>query len=330
MKSTYSLIPLFLGASLSAQELTTEPAQESLSPILMFVADRSSADAAAPRIRALIERVGAEHLRVDNYDLQLLRSTGCFGSTDLQSVMTSFITALSEKEVAELRPFLTVCSDMCQSMDDLSETLKGVHDKRSADMAAEMADSFRSYMASCSERVAALPQPSTESARMELNLKYRLAIRRSTASLLQVWGELALRSPEYYESERLVEGLMVVRDVLENMNMQVDPSVIPGVMKAAGSMQSLMQQWIAVISLVRDKDSADAAAVQLTRLRRELATVAMHAGVSRSYEEDLFLFHPILEVKAHVIDRVAHYLQEEVTPAYYGSESLRKVLEHED
>jgi hypothetical protein len=123
---------------------------------------------------------------------------------------------------------------------------------------------------------------------------------------------------------------MVVRDVLENMNMQVDPSVIPGVMKAAGSMQSLMQQWIAVISLVRDKDSADAAAVQLTRLRRELATVAMHAGVSRSYEEDLFLFHPILEVKAHVIDRVAHYLQEEVTPAYYGSESLRKVLEHED
>lgn len=330
MKTSFSLIPLFLGASLSAQELTAEPSQESLSPILMFVADRPSADAAAPRIRSLIERVGAERVYVDSYDLQLLRSTGCFGSADLQAVMNGFITGLSNQEVAELRPFLAVCSDMCLAMNDLTETLKNVHNKRSADDAAEMADTFRAYMTSCGERVAALPQPSTESARMELNMKYRLAIRRSTSSLLQVWGELALRSPEYYKSERLVEGLMVVRDVLENMNMQVDPSVIPGVMRAAGSMQSLMQQWIAVISLVRDKDSADAAAVQLARLRRELASVAMHAGVSRSYEEDLFLFHPALEVKAHVIDRVAHYLQEEVTPAYYGSECLRKVLEHED
>ena len=123
MKTSFSLIPLFLGASLSAQELTAEPSQESLSPILMFVADRPSADAAAPRIRALIERVGAERVYVDSYDLQLLRSTGCFGSADLQAVMNGFITGLSNQEVAELRPFLAVCSDMCLAMNDLTETL---------------------------------------------------------------------------------------------------------------------------------------------------------------------------------------------------------------
>ncbi|MDO5463332.1 MAG: hypothetical protein Q4F40_00215 [Akkermansia sp.] len=304
--------------------------QVSLSPILMYVADRNSADAAAPRIAALIQQKGVAGITVDSADIMLLHGTSCFGSVELQQVMEPFIPKPTSGVLMELKPHLSILTDMCQAMEDLSVTLEEVKDKTTADAASEMLESFVAYMTSCSDKIAELPLPEDEETRMELRMRYLMGIRRSTSRFLQSWAALESRDAGYYQSELLVESLLSVRDVLENMDMQVDPEAIGKVMSAADKFKPLMQQWIAVVSLVRDKDSATVAAIQLHRLQGMLRDMAAENGLSRSFEEDLFLASPELEVLVHIMDRITHYLQEEVQPPCYGSERLQQVLEHED
>ena len=326
MKPIFSLLTLAMAAPMAVAQ--HQPA--SLSPILMYVADRQSADAAAPRIQSLIERVGVHQLKAEPYDLLLLRGTSCFGSTELQKVMRPFLPQPNEAELAEVKPFVSPLAEMWQAMEDLTTLLNAVKDKPSADAAANMLETFTLFMASCSEKLAALSTPNAGAAQRELRMLYLTGKRRHTARLLQAWGALALRHADYYESPRLIEGLLAVRDVLENMNMQVDPEAIPSVMKATRELRPIMQQWVAVISMVQDRNSADVAALQLARLNGQMRDIVRNTGVSRSYEEDMFLFSPELEVLVHIMDRVTHYLQDEVQPAFFGSSRLRQTLEHED
>lgn len=326
MKPLLSLSTLFLSGLLLAAP--QEPT--SLSPILMYVADRAGADAAAPRIRRIIEREGVAQLKVEPYDLLLLRGTSCFGSPALQQVMRPFIPPPTEEELAAVEPFLTTFNEMWQAMDDLAALLEGVQDKAMADAAAEQLFSFAPFMSSCAEKFAALEFPGPESARRELRMRYLTGTRTHTSRLLQAWGRLALRNADYYNSEHLVEGLLAVRDVLENMDMQVDPAAIPAVMQVTAQVRPLMQQWVAVVALVQDRASADVAARQLMRIREQMRTITRNAGLSRSYEEDIFLFSPELEVLVHIMDRISHHLEEEVKPPCFGSSTLRSALEHED
>lgn len=302
----------------------------SLTPILMYVADRDSADAAAPRVAALISQAGAVPLRVDPYDLLLLRSNACFGSVALQKVMASYMPQLSAQALAEMQPHLEQLEKMWQAMDDLTSTLNGVQDSQSAHLAAEMLESFLPYMMSCSEKMAALTLPSDVMARRELRLRYLAGTRRSTAALLRAWADLQQRDAEFYHSERLMESLLGVRDVLENMDMRVDPDAIPAARAAARKLLPLTRQWIAVAALIRDADTASAAAVQLGRLQEQMRAAAFDAGLNRSFEEDLFLISPELEVQVHVMDRITHFLQDEVNPPCFGSARLQETLEHED
>ncbi len=326
MKPLLPLLPL-----LSVGLLNAAPQPEtSLSPILMFVADAASADAAAPRIQHIIESKGAAQLKVDPYDLLLLRCTACFGSEALQKVMRPFIPAPTEEEKAFVQPYLVHLTEMWQAMDDLALSLNNVQDKASADAAAEQLFSFAPFISSCAEKLAALESPEEHAVARELRLRYFTGTRHHTAVFLQAWGALAQRNAEYYDSSRLLEGLLTVRDVLENMGMQVEPDAIPRVVEASAKLRPLLRQWIALLALVQDKDSADAVAAQFQRLRVQMSEVSRNAGLSRSFEEDLFLYSPELEVLVHIMDRVTHYLQEEVKPPCYGSSRLSEALEHED
>lgn len=322
---------LSLSALICSGVLAAAPQESvSLTPILMYVADHAGAEAAAPRIQRIIEREGVAQLKVEPYDLLLLRATSCFGSKALQQVMHPFITPPSEEELTAVEPFLSTFNQMWQAIDDLASLLEGVHDKTSADAAAEQLFSFAPFMSSSAEKFASLQFPGTDSVRRELRLRYLSGTRKHTSRLLQAWGRLALRDADYYNSEQLVEGLLAVRDVLENMDMQVDPTAIPAVMQVTEQALPLMQQWVAVVSQVQDRASADVAARQLQRIREKMHAIARQSGLSRSYEEDIFLFSPELEVLVHIMDRISHYLEDEVSPPCFGSASLREALQHED
>lgn len=339
MKRLFPLI-ILLAAALHAQEATsstsTQAPQEqqadkiSLSPILMFVADKNTAEAAAPRIRRLIGNRDPRSVNIDINDLILLRSTACFGSETLREVMAPFIPTPSEEELSMLEPHLELLENLWQAMDDMTSSLQTVTDKPSADAAADMLESFTAYVASISDKIAELSPPIEPMVSAELRLRYISGTRMCTSRFLQSWGVLAAQSPEYYGSERLIESLLSVRDVLENMDMQIDPEAIPHVMTIVRELRPLMRQWIAVISLVRDRNSADAAAIQLHRINTRMRDVAMQSGLSRSFEEDIFLFSPELEMLVHIMDRISHHLADEVKPPFYGSQRLQEALEHED
>ena len=336
------LIPLIslLAAPLCAQEVSppasAQAPQEqqaekiSLSPILMFVADRNTAEAAAPRIRRLIKDIDPALVQIAPHDFIMLRSTACFGSESLRKVLAPFIPTPSDDELGALRPHLKLLENLWQAMDDMTGSLNTVTDKRSADAAADMLESFTTYVASLSEKIAELPPPVETMISAELRLRYITGTRMCTSRFLQSWGMLAAKSPEYYGSERLIESLLMVRDVLENMDMQVDPEAIPHVMAMSRELRPLMRQWIAVVSQVRDRDSANVAGIHLRRIRDKMRELAMQSGLSRTFEEDIFLFSPELEMLVHIMDRISHHLAEEVHPPFYGSQPLQDALEHED
>lgn len=330
MKKTLLTLSFSALAAMAQEPATPPPTQGSLSPILMYVADRSSADKAAIQVNELIKQLGTDKIKVDPYDLMLLRAGSCFGSTALQQAMAPFLPAIQADEAAEIEPYLATLNEIWQAMDDMSATLNGITDARTAHDAAETLENFVPFMSSCAEKICTFSTPEQIAARRELNIVYKVGNRVRVARFLQAWGHLITRSENYYDSERLIEALLGVRDVFENMGMQIDPHAIPAVMKVADELKGLMQQWVKQITLVNSYTSAQQAAPHLQSVKDKIKTVSITAGLNKSHEEDLFLYSPELELLAHVMDRISHYLQEEVNPPFYGSADLQSVLEHED
>lgn len=332
-KTLSSLSFSFAALSLAAQDMppaSTTEQQNSLSPILMYVADKNSADAAAPKVNDMLQQLGEDCIKVDPYDLMLLRTTSCFGSTALQKAMAPLLPELTDDEQAAIQPFLAQLNNLWQAIDDISATLNSISDTNSANQAAEILENFVPYSSLCAEKMCTMASPEQAAARIELHLIYKTGNRIRASRFLQAWAQLVHRAPDYYHSSRLINALVGVRDVFENMGMQIDPDTIPSVMKVAASLRGFMQQWVKEISSVKDRQSADIAANKIQAIRERVAAVAREAGITRSHEEDLFLYTPELELLSHILDRITHYLQDEAQPPFFGSAALRDVLEHED
>lgn len=302
----------------------------SLTPLLMYVANREGADLVAPRIEALIANVPHDKVIIDKFDRMLLETTGCFGSAKLSKVLSPFIVTQAAEEMPEIAQHMALLHEMWSMFEELTEAIERVNSPESAEIAAERLSSFKPFMITWSRAVSQVPEPESEEAKSLLRMKYLMETRPRIGNLLQAWANLALRDSQYYQSSRLVEGLQDVCDVLENMDMAADPDVMPALAETSAKLIPLLHQWIGVISLVRDKDSADAAAPHINRLHAQMAVVMEEAALSRVHEKDLFNVSPRFELLAHVCDRIMHYLLDEVSPPCFGSEKLKAALQHED
>ena len=312
----------------SSTDKTTEDI--SLTPLLMYVANREGADLVAPRIEALIANVPHDKVIIDKLDRMLLETTGCFGSAKLSKVLSPFIVTQAAEEMPEITQHMALLHEMWSMFEELTEAIERVNSPESAEIAAERLSSFKPFMITWSRAVSQVPEPESEEAKSLLRMKYLMETRPRIGNLLQAWANLALRDSQYYQSSRLVEGLQDVCDVLENMDMAADPDVMPSLAETSAKLIPLLHQWIGVISLVRDKDSADAAAPHINRLHAQMAVVMEEAALSRVHEKDLYNVSPRFELLAHVCDRIMHYLLDEVSPPCFGSEKLKAALQHED
>lgn len=312
----------------SSTDKTTEDI--SLTPLLMYVANREGADLVAPRIEALIANVPHDKVIIDKLDRMLLETTGCFGSAKLSKVLSPFIVTQAAEEMPEIAQHMALLHEMWSMFEELTEAIERVNSPESAEIAAERLSSFKPFMITWSRAVSQVPEPESEEAKSLLRMKYLMETRPRIGNLLQAWANLALRDSQYYQSSRLVEGLQDVCDVLENMDMAADPDVMPSLAETSAKLIPLLHQWIGVISLVRDKDSADAAAPHINRLHAQMAVVMEEAALSRVHEKDLYNVSPRFELLAHVCDRIMHYLLDEVSPPCFGSEKLKAALQHED
>ncbi|MBE6418646.1 MAG: hypothetical protein E7031_00785 [Akkermansiaceae bacterium] len=330
MKNPLGLALLSFAAPvvLSAQEQSADTV--SLTPLLMYVADYHSAEAVAPRVEALLASTPAGKIVIDEFDRSILEATGCFGSPQLSRVLAPYIEQLPAEDMPDIAQHMALLHEMWNVLDQLALVLETVNSDETAEHAADILLQFKPFMYSWSQAVAQVQEPEADAAKRRLRMAYLVETRPRIGRLLNTWGDLALRDPEYYGSERLVEGLQDVCDVLENMGMAADPDVMPALATATRELIPLLNQWLGVISLVRDKDSADVAAVHIMRLHHQMSAVMQKASLSRVHEKDLFNVSPRFEVLAHVCDRIMHYLLEEVNPPCYGSEKLFNALQHED
>lgn len=330
MKRALSILALTLPAPLTATAAELQPDQVSLTPVLMYVADRQSADAAAPRIARIIANTPVDKLVIDDFDKNLLEATGCFGSIELSRALAPMIAQIPAEEMPEIAQHMALLNEMWTMLDQVTLALQTVKSREDAEIAASVLESFKPFMFTWSQAVAQVPEPESELARKRLRMEFLVETRPRIGKLLNAWAELALRDAEYYGSRKLVEELQNVCDVLDNMDMAADPDVMPALATTARKLIPLLNQWLGVISLVHDKDTADAAAPHIVRIHREMVQVMQSAALSRVHERDLFNVSPRFEVQAHICDRIMHYLMEEVSPACFGSEKLKAAFEHED
>ncbi len=321
-----------LGSTIPLTAIAAEPDQDavSLSPLLMYVADRNSADMIAPKVQAVIDKTPIENIVLDEFDRTLLDATGCFGSESLSRALSPLIQPVPAEDMPEIAQHMALLYEMWNMFDQLTIAISEVDSVEDAESAAQLLDSFKPFMYSWSQAVSRLPEPEDLQARRRLRMEYMVQTRPRIGKLLNAWGDLALRDAEYYGSSHLVEGLQGVCDVLENMDMAADPDAMPALATTARKLIPLLNQWLGVISLVHDKDSADAAAPHITRIHLQMKELMREAELSRVHERDLFHVSPRFEVQAHICDRIMHYLLDEVTPPCYGSEKLKAALQHED
>lgn len=330
MKRVLSILALTLPAQFTATAAERQPDQVSLTPVLMYVADRQSADAAAPRVARILASTPADRIAIDEFDKNLLEATGCFGSVELSKVLAPMIAQVPAEEMPEIAQHMALLHEMWAMLDQVTLALDTVKSPEDAEVAANVLESFKPFMFTWSQAVAQVPEPDNDLARKRLRMEFLIETRPRIGKLLNAWAELALRDAEYYGSRRLVEELQNVCDVLDNMDMAADPDVMPALATTARKLIPLLNQWLGVISLVRDKDTADAAAPHIIRIHEQMVRVMREASLSRVHERELFHVSPKFEVQAHICDRIMHYLMEEVSPACFGSEKLKAALEHED
>ena len=330
MKRTFGLtfLSLVTPALLHAQEENTDTV--SLTPLLMYVADYAGEEAVAPRVAALIEQTPKEKLVIDEFDRVLLESTGCFGSVQLSNALAPFLELPPAEDMPEIAQHMALLHEMWNMFDQVTQALELIKTKEDAEIAANILESFKPFMFTWSQAVSEVQEPDSDLAKRRLRMAYLVETRPRIGKLLNAWADLALRDAEYYGSSRLVEGLQDVCDVLENMDMAADPDVMPALATTTRQLIPLLNQWVGIISLVRDKDTADAAAPHIVRLHKQMALVMQQAALSRVHEQDLFNVSPRFEVMAHVCDRIMHYLLDEVKPPCFGSEKLQQALQHED
>lgn len=330
MKRTFglTLLGLLAPAMLHAQEETADTV--SLTPLLMYVADYAGAEAVAPRVAALIAETPADKVLIDEFDRMILEATGCYGSVALSKVLAPFLVLPPAEDMPEIAQHMALLHEMWNMFDQVTQALALVQSTENAEIAANILESFKPFMYTWSQAVSELAEPDNDLAKRRLRMAYLVETRPRIGKLLNTWGDLALRSPEYYGSRRLVEGLQDVCDVLENMDMAADPDVMPALATTTRSLIPLLNQWVGVISLVRDKDTADAAAPHINRIHTQMSQIMQLAALSRVHEQDLFNVSPRFEVLAHVCDRIMHYLLDEVNPPCFGSEKLQQALQHED
>lgn len=325
----YTILSLMGSAAFATPEAKGEDAV-SLTPLLMYVADYESAEAIAPRVAAILAVTPRDKVVIDQFDRGLLEATGCFGSVQLSKVLAPFIVQVPAEDIPEIAQHMALLHEMWSMFEQMTQALELVKSAEDAEIAANILESFKPFMFTWSQAVSELEAPANEEAGRRLRMAYLMETRPRIGKLLNAWADLALRDAEYYQSQRLVEGLQDVCDVLENMDMAADPDVMPALATTARKLIPLLRQWMGVISLVNDKSTADVAAIHITRLHGQMAQVMQEASLSRVHEKDLFNVSPRFEVQAHICDRIMHYLLDEVKPACFGSEKLQKALEHED
>ncbi len=313
-------------------ELTEEERQEQFmrgiyhtpfNGIMLFVHDRASADAAAPRLKLLLDsQPSGEELLHSEHILEHYFTQDCYGSAAFREVLAPH---MQKDETATVQRFRTDCLPLLQQMNAgmlaLAEDIEAVSDKASADKATAAIRAFPESIRELEEQLRQAMQPLepsiTEGYVMTcLNMGPTMKVLdRLIAAYART---LACHRDSYPE---LAEAF---RELFTNAGMPTTmlDRMTPESFAQAETTTAALHEWLNIAATVRDKASADAAADWLEAKHSELGPMlrsSMHAQLADSFPS---LSLARLSIKV----RTANYYLQYASPAWFGSEKLEKQL----
>ncbi len=289
-----------------------------LAGILVFVHNKASADAAAPRVAALLASPeGRDAVLRHEYLHYLYYRFDCFGSRALQDALVPMLNRLESPSAREfrrrLRPSL---ASAYARMEEMTDVLNSVVDDASAKRAAAI---LRTYTLK-NHHVLIEATTKAQNGLLLTNTDYQLPLGvrdRAEDRFYHAWMRLRLRCKDC-----LSELQQALHFTLADV--RVHPPMSAAQQEKRGQILAAMHEWLDVAAGIHDKASADAAADWLER--RNAALGVRLQDVRHEKSEKRESFRCICLEQLTLILEAAHDYLAFATPRYFGSEKLRRQL----
>ncbi len=293
-----------------------------LNAILVFVYDRASADAAAPRVKALMENPGGQELSfpVENSVL-LCDKLDCFGSTALQAEMPA---VTKQKMTPGLRLFRERCLPHLDALDDAAQAyIDKLQSVKNESGAAKVAESLKGYPAVIEKHtqqmaLAMMGATLDEAEQIQCSIIVRMRNLMLADRLLHAYAHAQRhRKGGFPKLEKAFKSHCAAMHLGEEMMAQVNPAKILAHEKLARA----CGEWLTLAATITDKESADAAADWLEKKSAQLGKPL--GTVWKEVKQDAQ--HPCTSWLSAIMEHADTYIRH-ATPAYFGSEKLRVQL----
>ncbi len=292
---------------------------EPLHAILLFVFDKASADAAAPRVKDLLMAEEGKELRLTDYEeLYLYHSFDCFGSTALKEVLTPLLFYKDSPALQQFRKnFLPLLDGMFDQMAALADELEAVTDEASA---ARAAAALRAYPEACKEYTTQLDKAFRE-------LRPGMATQYVMAAIIQGYPRATADRfvHAYAHAQGRVEGGFpeqekALTELMEGGNARfavILEELTPENAATNEKLVAALGEWLRVAATIHDKASADAAADWLTQRDAEqgMPLLATWEYARRG------LLCPCFSSMDMLMQNLRAYFAY-ASPAWFGSEKL--------
>ncbi len=297
-----------------------------LNGILVFVYDRATADAAAPRVKELLASPEGKNVEEPLLTLaHVVERMDCYGSDALREALRPVLDERELVDSPELKQFrelaLPIVDEMNALTVSITQLLEAVTDKDSAARAAEALSVSYAPMAELSARL----QASGEQIRLGMGDMYRVAAimnerrERIADRFLHAYAHAQSRPGGPFPE--LAEAIMGegTADMSEEQQMMMRQQLEPSYLMHCERSANALREWLALASGISDKASADAAADWLEQKSAELgfpSGTCWHDYASNK------LYHHCMYQLARVLENTTAYFYY-AQPSYFGSEKLK-------
>ncbi len=345
-------LPLLLAGTASANSLAPTgdalpPAQEETAPplpdsaserlrseyhnplhgILSCVYDKTSADAAAPRVKALMASPEGANLNpAPEIWLFLYFGHNCFGSAELQDALRKLLPEnfdSAEKLRSLAQPFM---DELSAHLHSLAECVEQVNDADSEARAAEKLNALPTFMEDWCKRADEAVSKGLEGGTSHRDdVYFHMAIVQvqplpAIDSLRHAYGHACARNKSGFPA--LTAAVQRASEPLVQLTGNPFSAVnSPEALAEAERQASAFREWLAVAAGVTDKASAEAAADWLETKNAELGFSLMRAAGAAMEEGCCCTLS--LAITMEFADSYLRW----ATPSFFGSKRLENLLD---
>ncbi len=298
-----------------------------LNGILAFIHDRASADAAAPRVQALLASPEGKGARMPSETAIYLQETCNFhGSEALREALAPVMDEDDRTDSPELRQFKETClpilDEMAAHINRLADILEAVQDEASAHEAVAALNASPDTVIELEKRLEATAQAIPQGSMADVYRAMAIMNQRltpSTERLLHAFGHAQTRRESGFPGlEAAFFHALHPTGLPDEFRQELQPQYL----NACEQQAAALREWLTLAATIRDKESADAAADGLMQKSAELGTplhTIWHDYATRRKN------HGCMLQLATVMENVVNYLRC-ASPAFFGSGKLQQLL----